>query len=69
MASATFDQFNPEAETSPRRKPSFGASSVSTRLKVNCGCGASFNTLSDGEDHSSLRGHTLTITGEIRAER
>jgi hypothetical protein len=40
-----------------------------TVVKVNCGCGARFDNVSDGEAHAMATGHTLHIAGEIRPLR
>ena len=40
---------------------------VIVRVKANCGCGACFQTIQEGADHGYATGHTLHITGEIRA--
>lgn len=38
-------------------------------LKVNCGCGHSASSVEDGLAHAETTGHTLHITGEIRAQK
>ncbi len=51
--------------TAPIRKQVFHYQ-INERLRVHCGCGASYNTLIEGRDHALANGHTLEITGEIR---
>lgn len=41
----------------------------SVRVKVHCGCGASFLDTDMGYAHAVETGHTLHVTGEIRVEK
>lgn len=36
------------------------------RISTFCGCGQGFQTITEGVDHSTETGHTLTVSGEIR---
>lgn len=42
---------------------------VKAQLHVNCGCGERYDDVALGIAHAETTGHTLHITGEIRAQR
>lgn len=43
-------------------------SDPAVRVKVNCGCGFFSTSLTDAAGHAKSLGHTLTISGEVRAQ-
>lgn len=40
-----------------------------TRLNIYCGCGFQTGDIDQGEAHARLKGHTIHIVGEIKAQR
>lgn len=42
---------------------------VRSTLKVLCGCGVRYADITEAEEHASRTGHTLVISGEVRAEK
>lgn len=61
--------------SSPALVPQEGSSKYTftypykTNLRIHCGCGEHFTQVVDAEYHAHSTGHTLQITGEIRAQR
>jgi len=39
------------------------------KLNISCGCGFRTTTLEEAIKHSQEKNHTLTVLGEIKAER
>ena len=60
-----------ESATYPSEVPKKSLFSYPTHLtlKVHCGCGLSLVSIGEGVQHAESTGHTLHITGEIRAQK
>lgn len=64
MTSSVLEQQIPPAPPTPVQRYSDPA----VRMKAHCGCGFSCHTLLAAADHARSLGHTLTISGEVRAQ-
>lgn len=47
----------------------FGNVVVKTLVRIHCGCGFHTEVLGDAAKHAREFGHTLHITGEVRAQK
>lgn len=63
------ETYSPETATpSPRKRVVLAPVPSTVKLKIQCGCGALFESIEEGIDHTTDTGHSSTISGEIRAQ-